>query len=131
MSDAPTRKEKQKCAVEKPKLDNARRLRGISFIDPDDEEFKDIMKNARRKLEVPMSAAMLCKIQREKYREICRVEKMCKTKKACIEEADESTRKRMQGSLRKNHEDHFSWKGMNSLTIAAILGTNLILCLKK
>ena len=106
-------------------------MRGFSFIDPDDEEFKDVMKNARRKLEVPMPAAMLCKIQREKYREICRVEKKRKTKKACIEEADESTRKRMEGSLRKNHEDHCRGKGMNSLNIAAILGRNLISCLKK
>ena len=65
MSDASERKEKQKWAIEKPKIDNARRLRGIYFIDPDDGELKDIIKNARRKLEVPMPAAMLCKIQRE------------------------------------------------------------------
>ena len=32
----------------------------IYFID--DEEFKDIKKNARRKLEIPMPAAMSCKI---------------------------------------------------------------------
>ena len=71
MCDASKRKEMQKCAVEKPKLDNARRLRGIYFIDPDDEEFKDIMKNAGRKLEIPMPAAMPCKLQRDKYRETC------------------------------------------------------------
>ena len=39
-SDASKRKEKQKWTIEKPKLDNARRLRGIYFIDPEDEEFK-------------------------------------------------------------------------------------------
>ena len=61
MSRASKRKEKQKWAIERPKLHNARRLRGIYFIDPDDEEFKDIMKNARRKLEGSMLAAMLCK----------------------------------------------------------------------
>ena len=61
MSDASKRKEKQKWTIEKPKLDNAGKLRGIYFIDPDDEEFKDITKNARRKLEVPMPAALLCK----------------------------------------------------------------------
>ena len=37
MSDASKRKEKQKWAIEKPKLDNARKLRGIYFIDPDDK----------------------------------------------------------------------------------------------
>ena len=51
MSDASKRKAKQKWAVEKPKLDDARRLRGIYFIDSENKEFKDIMMNARRKLE--------------------------------------------------------------------------------
>ena len=36
MSEASKHKEKQKWAVEKPKLNNARKLRGIYFIDPDD-----------------------------------------------------------------------------------------------
>ena len=58
---------------------------------------------------------MLCKIQREKYRVTCRVEKDCKTKYACIVEADESTRKRMEGSPHKNHEDQIAGKGINSL----------------
>ena len=62
MSDASKRKEKQKLAIEKPELDNARKLRSIHFIDPDDGEFKDVMKNARRMLEVPMPAAMPCKL---------------------------------------------------------------------
>ena len=66
MSDASKRKEKQKWAIEKPKFDNARNLCGIYFIDLDDGEFKDIMKNVRRKLEVPMPATMPCKVQREK-----------------------------------------------------------------
>ena len=43
MSDASKRKEKQKWAIEKPKLDNAGRLRGIHFIEPDDEEIKCIV----------------------------------------------------------------------------------------
>ena len=101
-------------AIEKRKLDNARRSRGIYFINPEDGEFKDIMKNARRRLEVPMPAAMPCKLQREKYKETCRVDQ-CKTKYARIVEADESTRKRMEGSPHKNHEDHLAVKGMHSL----------------
>ena len=35
--DASKRKAKQKWAIEKPKLDNARQLRGIFFIEPEDE----------------------------------------------------------------------------------------------
>ena len=103
--------ETQREAIEKPKLDNARRLRGIYFIDPDDEEVKDIMKNARKKLEIPMPVAMLCKHQRDKYRAV----EEHKTKYNCIVEADESMRKRMEGSLHKSHEDHIVGKGMNWL----------------
>ena len=44
-------KEKQKWSEEKVHLDNARKLRGIYFIDPEDEEFKETIKNARMKLE--------------------------------------------------------------------------------
>ena len=61
MSDGSKRKAKQKCAIEKPKLDNARQLTGTFFIDREDEDFKNIMKNTRRKLEIPMPAAMPCK----------------------------------------------------------------------
>ena len=61
-----------------------------------------------------MPAAMPCKTQRDKCRETCSVEKKCKTKYACIVEADESARKRMEGSLHKYHEDHIAGKGMNS-----------------
>ena len=115
-SEASKRKEKQKWAIEKPRRHNAKKLRGIYFIDPAGEQFKDIMENARRKLEVPMPAAVPCKTRREKYRETCSVEKKCKTKYASVVEADESTRKRMEGSLHKDHEDHIAGNGMNSLS---------------
>ena len=73
MSDVSKRKEKQKWAIENPKLDNARRLRGIYFIDPDDEEFKTTKKNARRRLEIPMLATMPCKTSLcRSSRETCR-----------------------------------------------------------
>ena len=88
-------------------------MRGVYFIDPDDGEFKDIMKSARRKLEVPMPAAMPCKLEREKCRETCRVDE-CETKYGCLVEADESTRKRMEGSSRKNLQDHIAENGMIS-----------------
>ena len=72
LSDASKRKEKQKWAIEKPKLENARRSPGIYFIDPKDEEFKDIMEKSRRKLENPMPAAMPCKNSSQSTRETCR-----------------------------------------------------------
>ena len=111
MSEASKRKEKQNWAIEKPKLDNARRLRGIYFIDPASAEFKETLQNAQRKLEVPMPAAMPCKTRGKEYRET----RVCARQKyVCIVEADESTRKRMEGTLPKDHEDHTAGKGMNS-----------------
>ena len=44
-------KEKQKWSKEKLHLENARKLRGIYFIDPKDKEFKETIENARKKLE--------------------------------------------------------------------------------
>ena len=105
-------KEKQKWSEEKIHLDNARKLRGIYFIDPEDKEFKETIKNARKKLETSVAPAMPCKII-----------KNCgsggshknKTKLACILEANESTRMRMGNSEPSNHEDHIAGKGENSL----------------
>ena len=42
--------------------------------------------------------------------------KKTQTKYACVVEADESMRKRMEGTLLKDHEDHIAGKGMNSLS---------------
>ena len=58
-------KEKQKWSEEKIHLDNARKLRGICFIDPEDKAFKETIKNARKKLERPMALAMPCKASKK------------------------------------------------------------------
>ena len=90
-------------------------------IDPEDKEFKETIKNERKKLETSVAPAMLCKIM-----------KNCgnggpdknKTKLACILEANESTRMRMGNSEPPNQEKvriHCS---------TTILFTNLFLCLK-
>ena len=57
-------KEKQKWSNEKLHLENARKLRGIYFIDPEDKEFKETIKNARKKLETSVALAMPCKIMK-------------------------------------------------------------------
>ena len=49
-------------AVQTPKPDNARKLIGIYFIDPEDGEYKETIKNARKKLEVPVEPAVRCKM---------------------------------------------------------------------
>ena len=58
-------KEKQKWSNEKFHLENTRKLRGIYFIDPDDKEFKETIKNARKKLETLVPPAMPCKIMKK------------------------------------------------------------------
>ena len=104
-------KEKQKWSNEKLHLDKARKLRGIYFIDPEEKEFKETIKNAHKKLETPVAPAMPCKISKNnqnwatggKSNEI-------KLKLACILEASESTRLRMGKSLPNSHEDHIAGK---------------------
>ena len=58
-------KEKQKWSNEKLHLENARKLRGIYFIDLEDKEFKETIKNAREKLETSVAPAMPCKIMKK------------------------------------------------------------------
>ena len=53
-----------KVSNEKLHLENARKLRGIYFIDPEDTEFKETIKNARNKLETSVAPAMPCKIMK-------------------------------------------------------------------
>ena len=50
-------KEKQKWSEERIHLENDRKLRGIYFIDPEDTEFKETIKNARKKLETSVARA--------------------------------------------------------------------------
>ena len=109
---------RHKWSNEKPKLDNARRLRGIYFIDLEDKEFKETIKNARKKLETPMAPAMPCKTNE------------FKTRLACILEASESTSLRMEESLPNYHEDHIAGKGVIHCS-TTILYTNLFPCLKQ
>ena len=106
-------KEKQKRSNEKLHLENARKLRGTFFIDPEDKEFKETIKNARKKLETSVAPVMPCEIMK----------KSCgnggsnkiETRLASILEADESTRLRMGNSLPNHHEDHIAGRGENSL----------------
>ena len=119
-------KEKQKRSNEKLHLENARKLRGIYFIDPEDTEFKEKIKNARKKLETSVAPAMPCKILKN-----CGSDgsNKIKTKLACILEADESTRLRMEIQyhiimktiLQEKVRIHYS---------TTIWFTSLFLCLK-
>ena len=68
------------------------------------------------KLETPMAPAVPCKTcKKSKHGETRSKTNYFKFKFACILEAGESTRLRMEESLPNHHEDHIAGKGHNSL----------------
>ena len=88
----------------------------IYFIDPEDKEFKETIKNAPKKLETPMPSAMPCKTSKTSKHGVTRCKSNeIKSKFACILEARECTRLRIGESLPNHHEDHIAGKGDNSL----------------
>ena len=96
----------------------------------EDKEFKETIRNARRKLETPMAPVMPCKTcKKSKYGETRSKTNDFKSKHACILEASESTRMRREESLPKYHEDHIAGNGTIHYNIT-IWYTNLFRCLK-
>ena len=105
-------REKHKWAIEKPKLDHARRLRGIYFIEPEDKEFKETSRNARKQIgNANGSSHALQDMQEKQQWETRSKTNDFKSKFACILEASEPTRMRMGESLPNHHEDHIAGKG--------------------
>ena len=64
-------KEKQKWSNEKLHLENARKLRGIYFINPEDTEFKETIRNARKKLETFVASCYALQNYEEELWEWC------------------------------------------------------------
>ena len=123
-------KERHKWSDEKPKLDDARRLRGICVLDLEDKEFQETIKKARKKLETPMAPAMPCKTSKKcKHGETRDKSNEFKSKLACILEASESVRLRMGEPLPTHHEDHIAEKETIHYGIT-VWFTNLFQCLK-
>ena len=116
ISKVAQRKEKKHWATEKPKLDNACGLTGICDFFPDDMEFKDTMKNARKKLEMPLESAMPCKIASRPEETRHAQHNSRKTRYACIIEAHASTRTRIGQTQPGDHEDLIAEKEYNSLS---------------
>ena len=109
-SDESKKKAKQRWAIEKPKLDNARQLRGIFFIEPNDEEFKLTMKAARKNWgSSDASGNALQNTDKEQWETHRNIGKR-KTKYACVVDADGSTRPRPEGAGHKPHQDHITAK---------------------
>ena len=120
MSKAAQKKEKHECAIEKRKLYNARRLRGIYFIDPEDGEYMETIQNAEKKLETP-EAAMPCELRTTKRpRKPLETDSETKGSNNIFQKtkhaAHESTTRRLESTLPKDHEDHTAGKGYNSMS---------------
>ena len=107
-------KEKQKWSHEKLHHENPRKLRGIYFINLEDKEFKETIKNAREELETPVAFAVPCKIMKSN-KNVGVVHPTKTTKFACFLEASDSKRLRMGESLPTHYEDHIAGRGNNSL----------------
>ena len=89
--------------------------RGMYFIEPEDNEFKEIIKNAQKELEVPAVLAMPCKRTNRRHGATRCKNDDHKSKNACILGAKESKWLRMRRLAPKIHEDHIAGKASNSL----------------
>ena len=78
-----------------------------------------------------MAPAMTCKASTKRKHGATRGKSIeIKSKLACILEASESTRLRMEESLPNHHEDHIAGKRVTIHCNITIWITNLFLCLK-
>ena len=119
--------EAKKWSNEKFHLENARKLRGIYFIDPEDTEFKETIKNARKKLETSVAPALPFKIMKKresghptKLRKNLRVFWKLMNQQECVWEIRYSII--MKTILQEKVKIHYS---------TTIWFTNLFLCLKR
>ena len=101
---------------------HARKLRGIYHTDPDDGVKKETIENARKFRSFDGGGHALRYWRQEsaekKLRETASetTESNKKTNHACIVEAHESTRKRVETTLPKDHEDHIAESGFDSMS---------------
>ena len=106
--EKPLRREKQEWANEKPKQDNAGRLRGIDFIDPEDGEYEETIKKRKEKVGSSSGGGNALQKRKKKHSWLqeteaksCESNKIPKTKLACIVQAHESTRQLLNHLYRK------------------------------
>ena len=123
-------KKKQKWSHEKLHLVNARILRGIYFIHLEDQEFKETIKIARKKLETQVAPAMPCEITKRKKNCGNGAPKIffSKTNQNLRVVWKPSARRRVGESLPTHHIDNIAGKG-NSLQHYNLVH-KFILCLK-
>ena len=123
MSHAAKKASKARVGYREAKARQCSKLSGIFFIDREDEDYEETIKTARKKLETLLKAAMPCKmVARRCFKELREAvasedtHPHKKIKYARVVQAHESTRKRLESTLPRNHEDHIAERGFNSLT---------------
>ena len=99
---------------DKTKLDNTRRMKGINFIDLDDQDYKETLKNTGRKLERPVAPAMLCKVR--KWLQNMKLHLKRFQNRFMAVWWNESTRQRAESSKSKNDEHRIAGKGFTSMS---------------
>ena len=116
---AQKKKGKEEWAKGKPKLDNARKMTGIYFIDPEDKKYKETIKKCEKEAgKTPPEAPVHCKSEQKLHQahkktgaKLKASEEVPQTKYACIVESLESARQRVELSVPKLHEAHVAGKG--------------------
>ena len=129
MSDASKRKEKQKWQSrnQSSKMPDSYVVSSLSILMM--KNFRHTMKTLVESWKFRCQKQRLVKLQHHKHRETCCTVGQHKTKDACVVEADESMRIRMEGPQNKNHEDRIAGRDMNSLSHYNVVH-KFILCLK-
>ena len=115
-------KEKQERTVEKPEIDNARRAKGMSSVDPEDGGAE---KPSKREATFGDSHGGGNALQMETKKRLKKLwETVCesdesnkiqKTNHARTVPAHETTRKRLEPTLPKDHDDHRAERGYSSI----------------
>ena len=107
-------KEKHKWSHEKLQLDNARKLRGTHFMDPEDKEFKETIKNAHKKLETAGAPAMPCKISKDSQNRLTKLMRSNQNLRVSWK-AVNPQEMRIEQYLPNHHDVHIAEKGDKSL----------------
>ena len=107
-------RKKLKWAIEKPKLDNTRRLRGIYFIENEDKSSRKSLRMQEEHWKHQWLLPCLARHARKTSMERPVARLMISNQNLRVSPR-ESTRMRMEESLPNYHEDHIAGRGDNSL----------------
>ena len=113
MSDAANKTATQKWAIEKPKHDNARQLRGMNISS---NQTMKSLSSQRMPLGKSWSSDASSNVFQNRDEEQWRnPPQYWETQDKIVVDADESTRPRLEGAAHEHHQDRIIGKGMKSV----------------